>query len=153
MFLENGGEKSPIFTSCLVVVGQENQTILNSWTNIYKHNLHLTTAPYDQYNTQNNPQPKQTRISLLLGCNVVPVPLKRLDCHLTGFDGQGIFGPDGGQHSSSAHLSTLSTSLQFFIHLFIHPFIEPFSHMCTHLSWPLQSLCSHVDALNKRPLC
>lgn len=77
------------------------RTISNSWTSrlllcCSNHQwhllriLHLSTAHYQQYNAAQSKDPRHnwTRFSLPLGWNVDPVSLKRLDCHLTGFDGQ-----------------------------------------------------------------
>ena len=110
-----------------------------------------------KHNTSHNAQHNPTRFSLPLGLNVDPMSLKRLDCHVTGFDGQIFFVRDGRQRSSFTHLSTLSTALQSFTHLSIHQFIEHFSHMCPHLSclcartWtpkinvPYVSNCPHIE--------
>lgn len=78
---------------------------------------------YKIHNTIPKPTAQSYQIVFLWGEMLTPISLKRLDCHLTAFDGQIFFVRDGRQHSSFAHLSTLSTALQSFTHLSFHWFL------------------------------
>lgn len=80
---------------------------------------------------QNNPRWNITILELQpsIWCSSDRISLKRLCCHLKGFDGQVFFVWEGQQHSSSAHLSSLSTFLQSSIHLSVHSSLHPSVHI------------------------
>lgn len=92
---------------------------------------HRTLATIKSLKRCNNPPWDITIVELQLSiwCNVDPVSLERFCCHLKGFDGQVFFVCEGLQHSSSAHLSFLSTFLQTSIHLSVYSSLHPSVHI------------------------
>lgn len=85
-------------------------------------------------------------LQLSIGCKTDPESVERLCCHLLGFDSQVFFVCEGLQHSSSAHLSSLSTFLQPSIHLSVHSSLHPSVHIAfvPHVDPSVMASAVHV---------